>query len=84
METENRKKLRLRSKIFLGDQFLKIIIIIIIYLKFWGNGIRLGHVNVIGPKVKASRRISYAVLKLLTRENILVLPMRLNMAFTAA
>ena len=41
-------------------------------------------VNVIGPKVKASRRISYAVLKLLIRENILVLPMRLNMAFTAA
>ena len=41
-------------------------------------------VNVIGIKVKASRRVSYPVLKLLIRENTLVLPLRLNMAFTAA
>ena len=41
-------------------------------------------VNVIGQKVKASRRVSYPVLKLLIRENTLVLPLRLNMAFTAA
>ena len=41
-------------------------------------------VNVIGQKVKASRRVSYTVLKLLIRENISVLPLRLNMAFTAA